>query len=90
MKWYGYQAEEGILPPSKSKNMRDMASLAAEWRETLVQLARDFADGKADVQPKSFEKNCARCAQRLICRVDPASLRQNSDDADEEGEESLG
>lgn len=76
MKWSGYQAEEGILPASKSRaNVRDLSQLVGEWRETLTRLAEDFAAGKAEVWPKSFEVNCARCAQRLLCRVDPNSLR---------------
>jgi ATP-dependent helicase/nuclease subunit B len=75
MKWMGYQAEDGILPASRSKgNVRELGPLVDEWRETLTRLAEDFASGKADVHPKSFEINCARCAQRLLCRLDPASL----------------
>jgi hypothetical protein len=90
MKWQGYQAEEGILPLSRSKtNIRDIASLAEEWRETLVRLAEDFAAGKADVFPKSYEKNCTHCAQRLLCRVDPSSLLGIADDVDEEAEDSV-
>jgi ATP-dependent helicase/nuclease subunit B len=90
MKWQGYQAEEGILPLSRSKtNVRDIASLAEEWRETLTRLAEDFAAGKADVAPKSFEKNCTRCAQRLLCRVDRSSLEDIADDVDEEAEDGV-
>lgn len=87
MKWLGYQSEEGILPASRSKaNIRDMASLMDEWRETLTRLAEDFAAGRADVSPKSYEQNCARCAQRLLCRVDPGLLQATGDDLDEETE----
>ena len=76
MKWSGYQVEEGILPASKSRaNVRDLASLVKEWRGTLTRLAEEFAAGKADVRPKSFELNCTRCAQRLLCRIDRGSLR---------------
>ena len=76
MKWQGYQAQEGILPLSRSKiNIRDIASLAEEWRKVLTKLAEDFAAGRADVHPKSFDINCTRCAQRLLCRIDPLSLR---------------
>jgi ATP-dependent helicase/nuclease subunit B len=86
MKWVGYQAEEGILPASRSKaNVRDMASLVEEWHATLTLLAEDFATGRADVRPKSFEVNCARCGQRLLCRVDPASLETTSEE--EEGQD---
>jgi probable DNA repair protein len=90
MKWHGYQAEDGILPRSKSKtNIRDIASLAEEWRRVLVQLAEDFAAGKANVHPKSFEINCARCAQRLLCRVDPTALMEFANENGEEGEDGV-
>lgn len=87
MQWIGYQSEEGILPASKSKaNIRDLASLVEEWRGTLTRLAEDFAAGKAEVRPKSFELNCTRCTQRLLCRIDPNSLRTAVDE-DDEGED---
>ena len=73
MKWHGYQAEEGILPQTRT-NVRDLALMAEEWRGTLTRLAEDFAAGRADVDPKSFDVNCKHCGQRLLCRVDPASL----------------
>jgi RecB family exonuclease len=88
MKWHGYQAEEGILPKSRM-NVRDIALLAEEWRETLTRLAEDFAKGKADVSPKSFEVNCKHCVQRLLCRVDPASLLGGAEDVDEEAEDGV-
>jgi probable DNA repair protein len=75
MKWIGYQAEDGILPPSSSKkNIQDLTPLITEWNEVLTRLAHEFAEGKAYVLPKSFHDNCPRCAQRLLCRVDPLSL----------------
>jgi ATP-dependent helicase/nuclease subunit B len=76
MKWLGYQVEEGILPasPRSKPNVRNMASLVEEWRGTLMRLAEDFAAGKADVRPKSYEQNCTHCAQRLLCRLDPTTL----------------
>jgi probable DNA repair protein len=81
MKWSGYQAEEGILPTSRSKaNVRDLAWLVDEWRGTLTQLAVDFAAGRADVRPKNFEVNCTHCAQRLLCRIDRASVQSNVDE----------
>jgi ATP-dependent helicase/nuclease subunit B len=88
MKWNGYQAEEGILPRSRT-NVRDIALLAEEWRETLTRLAEDFAAGRADVSPKSFEVNCKRCVQRLLCRVDRSSLEGMAEDVEEETEDGV-
>jgi RecB family exonuclease len=90
MKWQGYQTQEGILPLSRSKsNIRDIASLAEQWRQVLTQLAEDFAAGKADVHPKSFEINCTRCAQRPLCRIDPSSLGGFAEEINEEAEDSV-
>ncbi|HSY36028.1 MAG TPA: PD-(D/E)XK nuclease family protein [Acidobacteriaceae bacterium] len=90
MKWQGYQAEHGILPRSASKkNIQNMASLAEEWRHVLAQLAEDFAAGKAEVHPKSFAINCTRCAQRLLCRIDPSSLAEFAEEVGEEAEDAV-
>jgi ATP-dependent helicase/nuclease subunit B len=85
MKWVGYQAERGILPVSLSKNVRDLGPLIEEWNEVLTRLAYEFAEGRADVLPKSFKVNCSRCAVRLLCRVDPLALPVEADA--EEGED---
>jgi ATP-dependent helicase/DNAse subunit B len=85
MKWMGYQAEEGILPTSRT-NVMDMTSLVEQWREVLTQLAEDFAAGNAEVQPKSYEQNCTHCAQRILCRVDPASLQPAAENVEDEVE----
>ncbi|MGD0647577.1 MAG: PD-(D/E)XK nuclease family protein [Acidobacteriaceae bacterium] len=90
MKWHGYQAREGILPLSRSKtNIRDIASLAEDWRLVLTQLAEDFAAGKAEVYPKSFEINCTQCPQRLLCRIDPSSLEEFAEEISEEVEDAV-
>jgi hypothetical protein len=50
-----------------------------EWRQVLTSLAEDFSNGDARVRPKSFPQTCARCAQRLLCRVDAASFEAVTD-----------
>ena len=45
-----------------------------EAREAFASLAQDFASGVADVNPKDFAINCKRCAQRLLCRINPESF----------------
>jgi ATP-dependent helicase/nuclease subunit B len=83
MKWQGYQAEAGILPVSRARNVRDLGPLVEQWRETLTRLAENFAAGRADVSPKSYAVNCPHCAQRLLCRFNPASANVVDDGGDE-------
>jgi ATP-dependent helicase/nuclease subunit B len=82
MKWDGYQTESLLLGP-KSKKVTDMAPILDAWRHTLTHLAEDFAAGNVEVFPKDYKVNCARCAQRLLCRLDPASLSFADADLDE-------
>jgi ATP-dependent helicase/nuclease subunit B len=84
MKWTGVQAEAGILPKATAKNTRDIGALVEEWSGTLTVLAEDFARGRAEVRPKSYAVNCARCGQRLLCRLDPTTLLAAEDDGDDE------
>ncbi len=79
MAWLGYQAETGILPMKRPTTV-DLDNLIDEWRHTLTTLAEDFANGRATVSPKDFAVNCARCPQRLLCRVNPELLFITPDD----------
>ena len=54
----------------------------SEWREVLTALAEDFHSGEARVDPKQYPQTCAHCEQRLLCRLDPATLGANSLDDD--------
>jgi ATP-dependent helicase/DNAse subunit B len=74
MRWLGVQAEDGLLPRSRTNITVEMEGQLATWRDTLTRLAEDFAQGRADVSPRDFHKDCAHCAQRLLCRVDPMAL----------------
>ena len=87
MKWQGYQAEAGILPLSRARNVRELGPLVEQWRETLTRLAEDFAAGRADVSPKSYEVNCTHCAQRLLCRFNPAAVNMMDGDDELEGDD---
>lgn len=79
MRWAGLAAASGILPRAESRtaaqNFPDLQEHIAQWRTDLTRLAEDFFAGQTAVSPKSFTQNCSRCAQRLLCRLDPASLR---------------
>jgi ATP-dependent helicase/nuclease subunit B len=73
-KWTGYQSTPGIFPDKRGKSIVALDQVIDDWRNTLTQLAEDFHAGRATVSPKDFDRNCAHCAQRLLCRIDPESL----------------
>jgi probable DNA repair protein len=79
MRWLGVQAEDGLLPRSRTNVTIEMEGQLAVWRDTLTRLAEDFAEGRADVSPRDFHKDCAHCIQRLLCRVDPMALATHED-----------
>jgi probable DNA repair protein len=82
MGWKGFAAGEGVLLKPDKLKTESLAAQVDDWREVLTKLAEQFAAGDAQVQPKSYPKTCAYCAQRLLCRVVGASLEET----DEEGE----
>lgn len=74
MSWQGTAANRGIVTGPSRPKLADLDIRRDEWHEILTSLANDFAAGRADVSPKSYELNCATCGQRVLCRVDPAAL----------------
>jgi RecB family exonuclease len=83
MRWLGHQAAPGILPRSRVNELHDdLPELVEDWRLTLDRLAHDFADGHAEVNPKHYPQTCEHCRQRLLCRVNPATLRQLESDGE--------
>ncbi len=39
------------------------------WREAIEKLARDFIDGRADVNPREYPETCKGCGLYALCRV---------------------
>ncbi len=40
-----------------------------DWKECIEQLARDFLDGRADVDPHENPRPCDRCDLQALCRI---------------------
>jgi ATP-dependent helicase/DNAse subunit B len=62
-------------------------SLSAErlidWRNCIERLARDFLEGKAEVNPRDYPKTCERCGLQALCRVQENRARlESGDDSD--------
>jgi probable DNA repair protein len=39
------------------------------WRNCIQQLARDFIAGRAEVDPREYQKTCERCGLQPVCRI---------------------
>jgi probable DNA repair protein len=81
--WLGMQAEAGILP---MKRTDDLLVHIDEWRVELTRLAEEFAEGHATVSPKQYPQTCVYCAQRILCRVDPATLARLAEDEQDDAD----
>jgi len=79
---HGYEARDGVLPKAAKLKAESLATQVEDWREVLTALAQDFHSGEALVDPKQYPQTCAHCDQRLLCRLDPTTLRANSLDED--------
>ena len=82
----GFQSAPGILT-HPARDFVGMEEQIAEWRGTLTVLAEGFAGGDARVSPKQYPVTCARCVQRLLCRVDGAALMAVDENS---GEDEIG
>ena len=88
MGWISLTNAPGVFPQARGKVV-DLSTQLEAWRSELTQLAKAFADGKADVNPKSYPQTCQYCAHRLLCRLDPATLLEQDEDDEETPEEDI-
>jgi len=63
---------------------QSLQSQVQAWRDVLTALAEDFYFGRASVDPKDYPNTCSYCEQRLLCRLNPASLGASA--ADDNGD----
>jgi ATP-dependent helicase/DNAse subunit B len=54
------------------------------WRDYIVQLARDFLAGRADVNPREYPETCERCGLQAICRIQENPLLTGDDNGSDE------
>ncbi len=76
----GYQSRDGLLPKAAKLKTESLAAQVEQWRAVLTALAEDFHSGNARVDPKHYPKTCEHCDQRLLCRLNPATLDAASDE----------
>jgi probable DNA repair protein len=86
----GFAVDETVLDKPKKSDLPFDLQLEA-WRRVLTNLAEDFADGVSTVDPKQYPTTCQRCSQRILCRLNPATLDLPDDAFEgEQGEEEVG
>lgn len=58
-----------------------------DWRDSIEQLARDFIDGRAEVNPREYPRTCARCDLQALCRIqEREGLLADEDESEGEDE----
>ncbi len=82
---------ETLFPGLKSsdplvKNPLTLAMLD-DWRHCIEQLAQDYLEGRAEVDPRKGAETCRRCGFHALCRID--ENRSPGDEDQEEGGVSL-
>jgi ATP-dependent helicase/nuclease subunit B len=53
---------------SLMKNKLELEQLL-DWRACIEQLAGDFLDGRAEVDPREYPKTCEHCGLESLCRI---------------------
>lgn len=58
-----------------------------DWKECIEHLAKDFVDGKADVDPREAPKTCERCGLQALCRIQEHQPQEDDSDSEEDADE---
>lgn len=58
-----------------------------DWRDYIERMARDFLEGRAEVDPRDFPKTCERCDLQVLCRVHENRAAAGELDGEEGGDE---
>jgi hypothetical protein len=73
-----------LLPGLKSVNSLAKNPLTAEqllaWRDCIEQLAKDFIDGTAEVDPREYPRTCERCGLQTLCRIQEHQAQVEAED----------
>jgi ATP-dependent helicase/nuclease subunit B len=84
-----FDAKGQLLPELSTRNELVKRPLGIEdlidWRDYIEKMARDFLEGRADVNPREYPRTCERCGLQTLCRVheNRAQQENETDDAEE-------
>jgi len=79
----GFADTQAVFGKPARMPATSMAAQLEDWHRILDNLAGSFASGDAAVAPKSYPLTCKKCAQRILCRLDPRTRPEFGDDEDE-------
>jgi probable DNA repair protein len=66
--------------PVQKKRELSFEEQLDEWQRVLEDLAQAFHSGNAEVDPKNYPETCKHCAQRILCRLNPAAFDEDLDE----------
>jgi ATP-dependent helicase/nuclease subunit B len=79
-----------LIPGLKSGSSLAKNALTAEqlmdWRDCIEQLAKDFLNGRAEVDPREYPKTCERCGLQTLCRIQEQQAMIEGDEDLEDAE----
>jgi probable DNA repair protein len=72
-----------LLPGISARSDLVKKPLALEdleaWRRYIETIAREFVEGRADVNPREYPKTCERCGLQTLCRIAESRARLELD-----------
>ena len=71
---------EALIRPVKLTEAPTLEAQVERWRDVLVALANDFSSGDVRVRPKKYPETCSYCAQRILCRLNPADFEDDNEE----------
>lgn len=83
----GFAGNPGVLDKPAKMEWATLPDQLEDWYRILADLASSFAHNDPIADPKKYPQTCQRCGQRMLCRLDPATLTHTEDE--DESESSL-
>ncbi len=78
----GFTDSPSLLARPGKMAFASLAEQVEDWRRVLTELAHAFAEDDPIANPKSYPATCQYCTQRILCRLDPASLEALAEEDD--------
>ena len=79
---HGFSDSPSLLPSRSKMDFASLPEQVEDWRRILTGLAHAFAEDDPIADPKVYPRTCKYCAQRILCRLDPATLEALAEEDD--------